>query len=153
MRSREQSWQYPPCFHEQRNSQVHFQGRSLEQPCPMQQDEPLQGWWHWPLPCSFPPAQRVALNPLYTNNFIQSKQEYFLLKVTSYQAESVQTIHSPNKPWSSLAAMGRDVSKGNHPVLWSQMSLCLQYWSLISEISPHCPSTGGIVMLQDYLDE
>lgn len=33
-RSREQFWQHPPCFHEQRNSQVHFQGPSLEQPCP-----------------------------------------------------------------------------------------------------------------------
>lgn len=30
--------------------------------------------------------------------------------------------------------MGRAVSKGNHPILWSQMSLCLQYWSLTSEI-------------------
>lgn len=47
MRSREQSWQHPPCFHEQRNSQVDFQGPSLEQPCPMQQEESLQGWWHW----------------------------------------------------------------------------------------------------------
>lgn len=121
---------------------------------PMQQDEPLQGWWHWPSPpCSFPPAQVVALNPVYTISFIQSKQEYFLLKVTSYQAGSLQTIYPTNKPGSCLAAMGRAVSKGNHPILWSQMSLCLQYWSLTSEISPHCPSTGGILMLQDYLHE
>lgn len=32
--SREQSWQYPPCFCEQRNSQVHFQVPSLSSPAP-----------------------------------------------------------------------------------------------------------------------
>lgn len=76
------SWQHPSCFHEQRNSQVHFQVPSLGQPCPMQQDQPLKGWWHWPsLPCSIPPAQVVALNTnilnTYTNSFVQSRQEYF----------------------------------------------------------------------------
>lgn len=83
-----------------------FSGVSLEQPCSTQQDEPLQGWGHRPSSSrSFPPAQGAAPNPVHTNTFIQSKQEYFLLptRLKVFKLYILQINHEAGwQPWEEL---------------------------------------------------